>query len=331
MIRWSRHVARAGVAAILLLAPAPVLPAQRDGLDLTVEAPASLAPLAERVRHLDRQALALALARAGLGVPSQIHITLIPPDDPRTRVVPRWIVGLASGAHAIAIFPDRIGSAAASSPYDSLESVVWHEVVHLALTAQAGDASLPRWFHEGVAMSVEKGWGVTSRVELLLVASGHPGLADLGRLFESDAQPETSSAYLLASALVSDLRQRHGAATPGAIVDRVARGMPFAEAFERETGETPDEAAARAWQAYRRWSSWIPTLTSATSVWILIMAVALMAFLARLRKRRRRRREWDQEELGAWRAEQAPPPRPPLPLPGDDGGLTTEDTHYTVH
>ena len=56
------------MAAILLLAPAPVLPAQRDGLDLTVEAPASLAPLAERVRHLDRQALALALARAGLGV-----------------------------------------------------------------------------------------------------------------------------------------------------------------------------------------------------------------------------------------------------------------------
>ena len=331
MIRWSRHIARAGLAAALLLGPGPVLPAQRDGLDLTVEAPASLAPLAERVQHLNGQELALALARAGLAVPPQIHVTLIPPDDPRTRVVPRWIVGLASGAHAIAIFPDRIGSAAASSPYDSLESVVWHEVVHLALTAQAGDAPLPRWFHEGVAMSVEKGWGVTSQVELLLVASGHPGLADLGRLFESDAQPETSSAYLLAAALVSDLRQRHGAVTPGAIVDRVARGLPFAEAFERETGETPDEAAAHAWQAYRRWSSWIPTLTSGTSVWVLIMAVALMAFLARLRKRRQRRREWDQEELGAWRAAQAPPPRPPLPLAGDDGGLTTEDADYTVH
>src|SRR5687768_10271987 len=48
--------------------------------------------------------------------------------------------------------------------YGSLESVVWHEVVHLALSAQAGDRPLPRWFHEGVAMSVDKGLGVTSQV-----------------------------------------------------------------------------------------------------------------------------------------------------------------------
>ena len=156
-----------------------------------------------------------------------------------------WIVGLASGSADIAIFPERIGS----YPYDSLESVVWHEVVHLALSAQAGDRPLPRWFHEGVAMSVEKGWGVTSQVQLLLAAGGSPGLADLERLFNAGTQPESASAYLLAAALVSDLRQRHGAAVPGAIVDRVARGAVFAEAFALETGETPDEAAARAWQS----------------------------------------------------------------------------------
>jgi hypothetical protein len=54
------------------------------------------------------------------------------------------------------------------------------------------------------------------------------------------AEPETATSYLLAAALVSDLRQRHGAAVPGAIVDRVARGADFAEAFALETGETPD-------------------------------------------------------------------------------------------
>ena len=77
------------------------------------------------------------------------------------------------------------------------ESVIWHEVVHLALSAQAGDQPLPRWFHEGVAMSVEQRWGVTSQVRLLLAAAGDPGLADLGRLFDSETQPETASAYLL--------------------------------------------------------------------------------------------------------------------------------------
>ena len=209
-------------------------------------------------------------------------------------------------------FPTRIGT----YPYDSLESVVWHELVHLALAAQAGDRPLPRWFHEGVAMSVEKEWGVTSQVQLLLAAGGNPSLADLERLFNSETQPETASAYLLAAALVSDIRQRHGAAAPGAIVDRVARGAAFAEAFALETGDTPDEAAARAWQGYRRWTSWIPVVTSASSLWFGIMALAVIAFLITRRKRWRRRRQWEQEELDARAASQTPgrPRRRPLAI-----------------
>ena len=129
---------------------------QRGEVDLTVETPVSLTQVADRVRRVDRQQLAGALARAGLNIPPQIHVTLIPEDDPRAVITPAWIVGLASGSHDIAIFPDRIGSSPASYPCDSLESVVWHEVVHLALSAQAGDRPLPCWFHEGVAMSIEK-------------------------------------------------------------------------------------------------------------------------------------------------------------------------------
>jgi len=282
-----------GLVAVMLLASASGLVPQRAELDLTVEAPASLAPVADRVRHVDRQQLAGALARAGLNIPPQIRVTLVAEDDPRARATPVWIVGLASGSHDIAIFPARIGS----YPYDSLEAVVWHEAVHLALSAQAGDRPLPRWFHEGVAMSVEKGWDITSQVQLLLAAGGNPGLADLERLFNSETQPETASAYLLAAALMSDIRKRHGAAAPGAIVDHVARGAVFGEAFALETGDTPDEAAARAWQIYRRWTSWIPVVASASSLWIGILALAVLAFLATLRKRSRRRRQWDQEEV----------------------------------
>lgn len=277
----------------MLLASASGFARQRGELDLTVEAPASLAPAADRVRRMDREQLAEALARAGLTIPPRIRVTVIAEEDPRARATPMWIVGLASGRHDMAIFPERIGV----YPYDSLESVVWHEVVHLALSAQAGDHPLPRWFHEGVAMSVEKGWGVTSQVELLLAAGGSSGLADLEQLFNSETRPETETAYLLAAALVSDLRQRHGAAVPGAIVDRVAHGVDFAEAFTLETGDTPDEAAARAWEVYRRWTSWIPVVTSAVSLWIGILVLAVLAFLARLRKRWRRRRQWDREEM----------------------------------
>jgi hypothetical protein len=292
--RLPRTGTGAALTAVMLLASVSGVMPQRGEVDLTVDAPASLAPAADRVRRVDRQPLAEALGRAGLTFPPQIHVTLIAEDDLRARATPEWIVGLASGRHDIAIFPERIGS----YPYDSLESVVWHEVVHLALSTQAGDRPLPRWFHEGVAMSIEQGWGVTSQLQLLLAAGGSAGLADLERFFNSETQPETATAYLLAAALVSDVAQRHGAAVPGAIVDRVARGAVFAEAFAAETGETPDEAAARAWGVYRRWTSWIPVVTSAISLWIGILVLAVVAFLATLRKRWRRRRQWDREELG---------------------------------
>ena len=278
----------------MLLGSASGVARQRGELDLTVEAPASLAPVADRVRRMDRRQLTEALARVGLSMPAQIRVTLIAEDDVRARAIPVWTVGVASGQRDIAILPARIGS----YPYDSLESVLWHEVVHLALSAQAGGRPLPRWFHEGVAMSVERGWGVTNQVRFLLAAGGSADLADVERLFNAGTQPESASAYLLAAALVADLQQRHGAAVPGAIVDRVAHGAGFAEAFLLETGETPDETAARVWQIYRRWTSWMPAATSAFSLWIAILVLAVVAYLATRRKRSRRRRQWDRDELG---------------------------------
>jgi hypothetical protein len=292
----------AAVVTVMLLAGASTVARQGGELDLTVEAPASLAPVADRVRRMDRAPLAQALARAGLELPPWIRVTLINEDDARARAVPPWIVGLAFGQQDVVIFPGRIGQ----YPYDSLESVVWHEVVHLALTVQAGSRPLPRWFHEGVAMSIERGWGVTNQVRLLFAAGGNVDLAGLERLFNAGAEPESASAYLLAAALVSDLQRRHGAMVPGAIVDRVATGAEFADAFVLETGDTPDEAAARAWQVYQRWTGWIPTITSAFSVWIGIMVLAVVAYLVVRRRRSRRRRQWDEEELDALRPLQGP-------------------------
>ncbi len=283
------------LALAVLLIAAEGRGQERTG-ELTVDAPASLAEVANRVRRLDRAPLAGALGRAGLNAPSPIRITLVPENDPFAQQVPNWIVGLASGTEDIAIFPARIGASPATYPYDSLESVVWHEVVHLALASQAGGKPLPRWFHEGVAMSVEQGWGLTSQAQLLFAAATNPDVADLSRLFDSDAQPEAALGYLLAAALVADIRERHGQAVPGEIVRRVASGSSFPEAFALETGETPDQAAAHAWQPYRRWTAWLPLVTGASSVWFAIMALAAVAFVVRLR--RRRRRAWEEDETG---------------------------------
>ncbi len=235
--------------------------------------------------------MAEALQQAGLELPPRVHVTLISEDDPRARDLPAWFVGVASGITDIVIFPDRVSS----YPYDSLESVMRHELVHLALNARAGGHPLPRWFHEGTAVSIESGWRVGDRLRLTVAAFSGPPLDDVTRLFASDARPDTAEAYLLAAALVDDLRRAHGAALPGRVAARVAVAVPFDSAFELETGETPARAADRAWRSYRRWTTWLPLATSASAVWGLILALAFVAFFVQLSKRAQRRRQWDDE------------------------------------
>jgi hypothetical protein len=260
---------------------------------LTVVAPASLEPAAQRLRSLDAQPLADALQRAGLALPPRVQVTLIPEDDSRARSRPAWFVGFASRAGDITIFPDRVSS----YPYDSLESVMWHETVHLALNARAGGRPMPRWFHEGVAVVIESGWGVGDRLRLIVAGASGPPLDDVTQLFASDARPDTTYAYLLAAALVDELCRAHGATFPGRVAARVAMGVPFDRAFEIETGETPSLAAARAWQSYRRWTSWLPVATSASAMWGLILVLAFVAFFIRRSKRAQRRKQWDDGDL----------------------------------
>lgn len=260
--------------------------------ELRIEAPSSLAGVASRLARVDPEPLEQVLRRAGLALPPTVRVALIAEGDPRAHETPAWVVGQASGSGDVLIFPER----ATSYPYDSLESVLRHEVVHIALFARAGGRALPRWFHEGVAVSTESGWSVADDLRLLVAAGRGPAIADVTRLFQSEARPDTTEAYLLATALVDDLRRRHGAAVPGAIAARVAEGLTFAGAFELETGETTEQAAAHAWATYRRLAMWLPILTSGTAVWTLILALSLVVFFFRLRQRARQRRLWDEED-----------------------------------
>ena len=225
-----------------------------------------------------------------------MRVSLVADADPRARDVPPWIVGLAFGTSEMAIFPQRVPP----YPYDSIESVFRHEVAHLALTRRAGGAPLPRWFHEGVAMSVDTGWKTSGQFRLLLEMLRNPHTDRLQQLFTSAAQPESALAYGLSAALVADLQRRHGPSVVGAIAGRVASGVasgvPFAESFRRETGETPDAAASRAWAVYRRWTNWVPALTSGSAAWALILVIAAAAYVSVRRRRARRRRAWDEEE-----------------------------------
>jgi hypothetical protein len=260
--------------------------------DLLIEAPPALDASKQRVEDVDLSDVARALERAGLALPQSMRITLVPENDPGAREIPPWVVGLAFGDADIVLFPQRVRP----YPYDSLESVLRHEITHLALTARAGGEVLPRWFHEGVAMAVDGDWGIGGQFRLLFEMARNPGTAQLTQLFDARTQPDSALAYAMSAALIADMQRRHGADVPGRIAARVAAGAPFIAAVELETGETPDEAATRAWRLYRRWTNWVPALTSGSAIWVAIMAVAGVAYVAVRRRRARRRAQWEAEE-----------------------------------
>jgi hypothetical protein len=280
------------VSSLFVVVTIVALLAARASAGPLIEAPPSMAAFAARVRAVDLADLGRALERVGLALPDDVRVTLVPNDDPRARPVPQWVVGFASGRRDIVIFPQRVPP----YPYDSIESVFRHEVAHLALAARAGGAPLPRWFHEGVAMSIDRGWDTSGQLRLLLEMIRNPRTEHLGQLFASNTRPESALAYGLSAALVADLQQRHDPAVVGALAAQVAAGVPFARGFEIETGETPDGAASRAWAAYRRWTNWVPALTSGTATWALILVIAAGAYVTVRRRRIRRRRAWDEEE-----------------------------------
>ena len=283
---------RARAAAAVLLIVASTLPLGAQDVLLDVHAPARLSAAAGRLRASDYSALRRTLEAAGLRFPERISATLVATDDERVARIPPWVVGLASGTEHVMIFPERIGP----YPYDSLESVMRHEIVHLALNDRAGGRPLPRWFHEGVAVTLESGWSTRDDLRLLLAALDPPSMADIARLFASDAYPDTTQAYLLSAALVDDIRNHHGSGAIGGIAQQFAAGLSFEAAFAAATGESVDTAADRAWRGHRRLSRWVPVLTSPSAAWTLIMALAAVAFVVRLRRVRELRRRWEEEE-----------------------------------
>ena len=281
-----RRAAASLAAALVFLCAAPASAA------LTIDAAPGLHATAERLRALDLSPLSDALQRAGLALPDDIRVALIAEDDLRAGAVPQWIVGLAFGERDIVVFPQRV----VSYPYDSLESVLRHEITHLALNVSAAGRPLPRWFHEGVATSVDAGWGLGAQVRLATALVGRSGAISVDRLFVSDNETEVRQAYLLSAVIVEDLRRRHGDGSPGAIARQIASGLSFDQAFVRVTAETPAAAADAAWRTYARWTAWIPAITSASATWALILVLAFAAYAVQLRRRWRRRRQWDDDE-----------------------------------
>jgi hypothetical protein len=289
---------RAAAALVLLLsAVAAAVPPR-----LEVEAPPELAAEARIVKGVDPASFVNAQEMTGTLEPGPpIPVTLEPEGSAVARGTPAYITGFARPDGTIVLFPKR----APRYPSEGLPEVLRHEVAHVLLFRASRGGTLPRWFHEGVAMVAARPFGFEDRTRLALeLFRDDVSLHETEALFEKDER-SVARAYTLAGAFVDELLDRYGHGLPAALAHGVASGEPFEAVFERVTG-APLALEEWRWRRSRRsWERWAVVATSSATLWAGITVLAIVA-IARRRRRDALLRRLDEETL--------PPPDEPLPV-----------------
>jgi hypothetical protein len=263
------------------------------GPELRIEAPQELAAVAARLARLDPGTLGEIVRLVGLSDPGPpIAVVLAPEGSDVARATPGWIVGFARGADSlIVLFPSR----SPSYPYDSLEDVLRHEVAHVLIARAAGQTAVPRWFHEGLAMSAERPWGLEDRTRVVFALTrARLSTPQLDRVF-AGGQGDHARAYAVAGAFVRDLLRRHGREAAARILARLAAGEKFDMAFFRATGQ-PLTASEEAFWRDSWWYQAVPFFTSSVVLWNGVTFLALFAIRTRRERRAALRRRWEEEE-----------------------------------
>jgi len=280
------------VLALLLSATAAQAQAPPQ---LAIMAPAELAAARTRLESFDRPTLAGIVRAVGLPDPgAPIQVVLAGEDSDAARSVSDWTAGYAiSNAGLVVLFPSR----SPVYPHDTLEDVLRHEVAHVLIARAAAGREVPRWFHEGLAVAVERPWDLEDRSRLVweLMAGPRLRLREINAMFDG-GQAAQSRAYSLSTAFVRDLIREHGAGAPAAILRLVGEDVPFERAVATVAGQPLGAVEDGFWERQRVWTVWMAMLTSGEAFWLAVIMLAALAVWRRRRHSAAIRRRWEEEE-----------------------------------
>ena len=284
------------VLALAIVAWLIAAPVAAQAPVLTIESPPELAAARARLDAVDLRPLVDIVGRVGLAAPGPpIRVVLAAEGSSWAEQVPPWTAGFAtSDSGLIVLFPSR----SPVYPLDTLEDVLRHEVAHVLISRAAGGRAVPRWFHEGLAVTVERGWGLEDRSRLAweLMLGPRLTLHEIDDLF-AGGQSAQIRGYSLAPAVMRDLISEHGATAPAAVLHHLANGETFDEAIASVAFRSVGAIEAEFWKRQRTWTLWVPMLTSTTVVWLVVMGLAALAVRRRHVRAAEIRRRWASEEV----------------------------------
>lgn len=316
--RWRQSIARLLLGLTVLQSPSFAQTPPAPLPQLQFEVSEGTIAHARRLAGVELAGLARFAHAIGLeGAGAPIRVVLASEASELGRTTPHWIAGFAvDAADTVVLFPGR----SPSYPYDTLEDVLRHEIAHILVARRAPGAMIPRWFHEGLALSVERRWGFGDQTRVALATlSGPPSIASLDADFAA-GEARMARAYGLAGAVVRDLIARHGPELPGQVLAGLSAGASFDAAFAAAAG-VPFDIAERAFWRGRWWGQLVPLLTSSLALWAGIIALAVQARRRRRAARAALRRRWEEEEqrAAASATDTGPPPDAARDAPAPSG------------
>ncbi|MEA3409726.1 MAG: peptidase MA family metallohydrolase [Candidatus Eisenbacteria bacterium] len=207
--------------------------------------------------------------------------------------VPDWGAGCA--------FPDR-GVIVLRNPVTApnplhMEDVVVHEIAHIAAGRILGGVRVPRWFHEGIAMTLAGEWRLP-RSSVLAGAGAGGGLIPLDELavaFPVDAA-DAMLAYSESFYAVRFLMEEAGDATPGSLLFGIAAAGSFERGVEALSGRTLEVFERDAMASFRGRFGWGVFLSRWNVMFVALALLLLTGGAVRLVRSRRQLREWELED-----------------------------------
>ncbi len=250
---------------------------------------------------------------------------LAPADAPP----PRYATGVSYPAQRLAI----VALADPRSPgREVARETLVHELAHVALAEAAGDASIPRWFHEGFAIHAAAERSL-ARYEVLAEAAAFRRMIPLETLDEhfADESFDVTLAYAEAGDVLRFLTRDGDRARFVSLLERLRVGVPFDRALGDAYGidlrkldyEWRGDAAKR--------FAFLPILTGGSLLWVVLAVVFVFGWARKRREAKATLARWDAEEAEARRltefaryssASDAPVPAADAASDGMDGART---------
>lgn len=186
-----------------------------------------------------------------------------------------------------------------------MSKLLAHEFSHLALHRAIGEAPIPRWFTEGLAVLQARENSI-DRIKLLFEANVRDNLIplrDLSRSFPTRPHA-VNLAYAESASMVGFLQKGAKRARFPILLVRLKRGMPFGEAVFDSYDQTLSELE-------RDWHSELSSYYTAIplvllgAIWTLVPILLVVGYVRKRRDQRKKLSRMAEEEAAVDRLERA--------------------------